>query len=502
MSALMPDWLRQRARLSPDRPALIAGRQRVLFADLDRRADLAAAHLARLGVHGGNRVALLLRNGIPFGVLIQALARLGAVVVPLNARLAGPELAWQLRDSRAAALVHEGVLGAAAVDAAEGLQGVLRVDAGEIDGVGRVPGTRADGARTAMREHLDLSSVQGIIYTSATSGRPKGVMLTYGNHWWSAVGSALNLGLSREDCWLAALPLYHVGGLAILWRSVIYGIAVVIHEQFDPDAVNREIEWGQVTLISVVGTMLSAMLDAHGSRPYSPTLRCALLGGGPVPRELLERCVRHRVPVAPTYGLTEAASQVTTLLPDELAANLGSAGKPLLPTEVRIDAPGGEVGEILVRGPTVMAGYAERPEETANILRDGWLRTGDLGHVDKDGYLYVADRREDLIISGGENVYPSEVETALRAHPQVEDAGVIGLPDATWGQVVAAAVKLRPGASISEDDLKTYCGARLARYKVPGRIWFVGDVPRAGGGKLLRRAVRQWAEERLSRERG
>jgi O-succinylbenzoic acid--CoA ligase len=501
MSALMPDWLRQRARLSPDRPALIAGRQRVLFTDLDRRAELAGGYLAGLGVTAGARVALLLGNGIPFGVLIHALARLGAVAVPLNARLAAPELAWQLRDSRAAVLVHDEALSAAAVAAAEGLPGLVHLDVAGIDGVGRLSGARAGETRVPMREHVDLSAVQGIIYTSATSGRPKGVLLTYGNHWWSAVGSALNLGVSRDDCWLAALPLYHVGGLAILWRSVIYGIPAIIHERFDPDAVNREIEWGQVTLTSLVSTMLQQMLDAHGPRPYSSTLRCALVGGGPAPHELLQRCVALNVPVAPTYGLTEAASQVATLQPDEVATNLGSAGKPLFPTEVRVDAPGGEVGEILVRGPTVMAGYADRSEDTASVLHDGWLHTGDLGYLGTGGYLYVVDRREDLIISGGENVYPTEVETALREHPSVEDAGVIALPDATWGQVVAAAVKLRPGMPASEDDLKTFCASRVARYKVPRRIWFVNELPRASGGKLLRHTVRQWAEGRLDQER-
>ncbi len=495
MSGLMPDWLRRRARLTPNRPALRAGPEQLSFSDLDHRVDLAAAELNRHGVTEGTRVALLLGNGIPFAVLVHALARLRAVAVPLNARLAAPELAWQLRDCRAAVLVHDTRLAGPAGAASSGAPHLTRLEAGSIDGAAAAP-----GATVARGDRLDLSTVQGIIYTSATSGRPKGVMLTYGNHWWSAVGSALNLGLNLDDCWLAALPLYHVGGMAILWRSVIYGIAVVIHDRFDADAVNCEIERGQVTLISVVGTMLQQMLDVQGGRPYAPTLRCALLGGGPASGDLLERCVRLGVPVAPTYGLTEAASQVATLLPDEVPSQPGSSGKPLFPTDIRIDTSGGEIGEILVRGPTVMAGYADRPEETARVLRDRWLHTGDLGHVDHDGYLYVVDRREDLIVTGGENVYPTEVERALLLHPTVVDAGVIGLPDERWGQAVAAVVKLAPGSATREDDLKDFCARHMAHYKVPRRIWLSDDVPRAGG-KVLRSVLRRWAEERWDKER-
>ena len=509
MSGLMPDWLRRRARLTPNRPALRAGPEQLLFRDLDRRVDLAAADLSRHGVTEGTRVALLLGNGIPFAVLIHALARLRAVAVPLNARLAAPELAWQLQDCRAAVVLHDTGLAGPAGAASSGAPHLTRLAAGSIDGAAGDGGrpsritddaATAPGAAAAPGDRIDLSTVQGIIYTSATSGRPKGVMLTYGNHWWSAVGSALNLGLNLDDCWLAALPLYHVGGMAILWRSVIYGMAVVIHDRFDAGAANREIERGQVTLLSVVGTMLQQMLDAQGDRPYAPTLRCVLLGGGPASGGLLERCVRLNLPVAPTYGLTEAASQVATLLPDEVPSRPGSSGNSLFPTDIRIDAPRGEIGEILVRGPTVMAGYADRPEETARALQDGWLHTGDLGHLDEGGYLYVADRREDLIVSGGENVYSSEVERTLLLHPAVSDAGVVGLPDDRWGQVVVAAVKLLPGSSGSEDDLRDFCARRIARFKIPRRIWFVDDVPRAGG-KVLRSVLRRWAEERWANER-
>jgi O-succinylbenzoic acid--CoA ligase len=489
----LPDWLGARARAFPRRLAVAAGGDRLTFGDLDRLTARAARQLAGLGAAAGTRVALLLGGGVQFAVLTHALARLGAVMVPVNTRLAAAEVAWRLQDARATHVVCDEA-NAGAAHAGSGGAGVQILTLAEL--------AVLPEADAPLRDRIALSDVQGIIYTSATTGRPKAVMLTFGNHLWSAVGSAFNLGLRNDDCWLAPLPLYHVGGLAILWRSVIYGIPAIVHGAFDPGEVNREIDVGGVTIVSVVSTMLQRMLEERGDRPYPPTLRCVLLGGGPAPLDLIEECLRRGVPVAPTYGLTEAASQVATLPPEEVSGRPGSAGRPLFPTEVRIERTDGEAGEILVRGPTVMAGYFGQPEETARVLRDGWLRTGDLGYLEGDGYLFVADRRDDLVVSGGENVYPAEVEVVLRTHPAVEDAGVFGLPDHEWGQVVAAAVTARRGASFDEEGVRAYCATRLARYKVPKRIWLVEDLPRSTSGKLIRRALRERFARCPEQERG
>jgi len=508
----LPDWLHQRALISPDRLALIAGSARWSFRDLDQQATQMAHRLSALGVGAGDRVALLLRNGAPFVVVVHALSRLGAVVVPLNTRLTPAELNWQLADVGAWLLINDEA-DSAATAAARDLPDLrlASVDAG----LHLRPYTQSTPATDAnvmlsKAKHLSgmpetlrfaqsdkggfpLDAAHSILYTSGTTGYPKGAVLTFGNHWWSAVGSALNLGLRADDRWLACLPLFHVGGLAILLRSVIYGITAMVHESFDPVDVNRAIDNG-VTIVSVVGAMLQRMLAARGDKPYPPSLRCVLLGGGPAPRDLLEDCARRGAPVVQTYGLTEAASQVATLSPEDALRKLGSAGKPLLPTELRIEQEGvvvgaGQVGEIVIRGPTVTPGYVNRPEATAHAIRNGWFHTGDLGYLDEEGYLYVLDRRDDLIISGGENVYPVEVEAALRAHPAVEDAGVVGVPDERWGQVPVAFVKLHDAATLTEPDLTAFCYTRLARYKVPAHIRFVESLPRNAAGKLLRRAL-------------
>jgi o-succinylbenzoate---CoA ligase len=491
---LLPDWLRRRALSAPGRIAIIADGHQLTFADLDRRTDDVATYLARLGVAAGDRIAVLLQNGVQFVETVHAMPRIGAMIVPVNLRLTAAEIAWQLDDAGAALLVTDRAtddLTRAIDERCPGLTIVPPLVTGEHDDTSTV-GQREG---LALIEHHDASEIHSIVYTSGTTGRPKGAMLTFGNHLWSAIGSALNLGVTPSDRWLVVLPLFHVGGLSILFRSVLYGIPVVIHESFNPAAVNRSIDEDRVTIVSVVATMLSRMLDERGERPYPAWLRCVLLGGGPAPRPLLEACAARDVPVTQTYGLTETASQVATLAPEDALRRLGSAGVPLYPNEVSIESDGrraqsGEPGEILVRGPIVTAGYHRLPDATASALIDGWLHTGDYGFLDESGFLYVLDRRDDLIVTGGENVYPAEVEAALLSHSAVEEAAVIGEPDPEWGQRVVAIV--RATREIGPNELQAYCRASLASYKVPAVIRFRTEpLPRTAAGKLIRRELRE-----------
>ena len=426
-----------------------------------------ALALRAQGVVAGDRVATLFPNGEASAIIPHAVLRLGATLVPLNTRLAPAEIEWQVEQVKPRVVISS-------------------ADQLRMRRFGRAEAPDAESAFSEPMSDHPLA----IIYTSGTTGRPRGAVLTVANFAASARASAANLGVRDDDRWLAVLPLFHVGGLSILLRSAMQGTCAVVHERFDAAAVTRAIDEDHITIVSLVSVMIQRLLDERGDRPFPSSLRAVLAGGGPVPPTLLERCARAGMPVMQTYGLTEAASQVATLSPADALARIGSAGRPLEGTAIRIH--GGVEGEILVRGPTVMAGYFDDPDATSRAIVDGWLHTGDIGRLDDDGYLYVLDRRDDLIVTGGENVYPAEVEGVLAAHPSVEEAAVIGTPDDIWGQQVAAFVRFKAGATASIDALTAWCRERLAGYKVPRVVHIVdAALPRTAAGKLQRSALRK-----------
>jgi O-succinylbenzoic acid--CoA ligase len=349
----------------------------------------------------------------------------------------------------------------------------------------------------APQADLELGSDHAVLFTSGTTGIPKGVCLTYANQLASARASAQRLGSAPDDRWLLCLPTFHIGGLAIALRAAIDATCVAV-EPFEPARVARALARAPIRLASMVPTMLARVIDAGLERPAA--LRALLLGGGPIPPVLVERCLARRIPAAPTYGLTEAASQVATLRPDELRDAGDTAGTALADTELCIAredgsrAAPGEPGQILVRGPQVMRGYLDRPEETAATLAGGWLHTGDVGALDASGRLRVLDRREDLIVSGGENVYPAEVEAALAAHPAVREAAVIARADPQWGQSVHAVVAPEPGSALDAGALDAWLRTRLAGFKRPRSYSFRDALPRTPSGKLRRAELRREVE--------
>ena len=497
---LLPNWLIRCSENFPQHLAVRYKDVRWTFATLEQQVTHLAHQLATLGVRSGSRVALLATNGLSYVTCVHALTRLGAILVPLNTRLTLDELCWQLQDVSATLLVSDEHHTANSLEIQQVLphlpHTILLTSSDNAD----VFLHDVDEIAVPLQPLIDLNATQAIMYTSGTTGYPKGVLITYGMQWWNAIGSALNLGHQPDDCWLACMPFFHIGGLSILMRSVIYGISVIVQEKFDPAAVNRAICEERVTIISVVATMLQRMLvnldqgekDAH----YPATLRCVLLGGGPAPRSLLEDCARRAIPVAQSYGLTEACSQAVTLAPVDSLRKIGSAGRPLLPVQLRImnenrPALPDEPGTIYLKGPTITPGYADRPEATRSAFRDGWFSTGDIGYLDADGYLYVLDRRNDLIISGGENIYPAEIESVLMGYPDVEEAGVCGQDDPQWGQVPVAFIHLHPGSTANAESILEYADLHLARYKLPHAIHFVEALPRNSAGKLLRRELRK-----------
>jgi o-succinylbenzoate---CoA ligase len=440
---ILDNWLAQRAQTSPERTALVADGSALTYAELEVEATSVARRLAGRGARRGATVGISMPPGRDAVVLLHALMKLGAIALPLDPRLVEAE--------------REAILAAES-------------PALVVENLDSLATTEAD--LPLLGEH-DLNELHCRILTSGTSAGPRPIGLTYGNHVWSAVGSAFNLGVDPEDRWLCCLPLSHVSGLSIVMRSVIYGTTAVIEPRFEIDRVGEAIENARVSLVSLVATMLARLLEAEVglSKP-----RAILVGGGPVPSDVLEEAIGRGARVVQTYGLTEAASQVTTLTPADAARKLGSAGRPLLTTHLRISD-----GEILVQGPTVAPGCADP---------DGWLHSGDLGRIDEEGFLYVEDRIDDLIVSGGENVVPSEVEEVLLRHPEVAEAAVIGRQDPEWQQAVTAVVVPRAGARLSAEELRRHCAGLLGRHKVPKRIELASELPRTQSGKLLRRALR------------
>jgi o-succinylbenzoate---CoA ligase len=413
-------WLLRAARRRPERAAI----DDIPYAELLARVDDEARRLAGAGVRPGDRVAIALPPSAAFCETLHACLRLGAVAVPVDVRAGAAERAVV---TAGATVVVDGPLDAAPAD---------------------VP----------LRETIDLEATAVVVHTSGTTAAPRPVELTAGNWLWSALGSAVALGLDPAERWLCALPLSHVGGLSVILRSAIYATTALVHERFDTDRVLAELARPDgPTLVSLVPTTLRRLLDAGLREP--PALRWALLGGAPVADALLERAAAAGVPVAPTYGLTEACSQVTTL------------GAPLFCTRVEL----ADDDEILVSGPTVAPGAAPV------------LRTGDLGAWAPDGTLRIVGRKADTIVSGGENVAPAEVEAVLEAHPLVAEAAVHGRPDAEWGEAVVATVV--PHDGVPPDELRAWCAARLAAPKVPKTVTFADALPRTRSGKLERRRL-------------
>jgi O-succinylbenzoic acid--CoA ligase len=447
---LVESWLARAAAQRPQRPALQTPAEDWSYAQLYAAARFGAGALAARGAGPGVRVAIALPAGLAFAQALHACLLLGAVAVPVDLRLAAREQAR--------------ILDGAGVLVSEPL------------GEGPVP-----GALPVDLRH-DLDAVAVVIHTSGTTAAPRPVELTYGNLLWSALGSAVALGIGEDERWLCALTLAHVGGLSILVRAAIRSTTAIIHERFEVDRVLYDLSAREATGVSLVATTLARLLDAGLRRPEH--LRCALTGGGPVPAALVARAREAGVPVGLTYGLSQAASQVTTTPLVEIMRGLDgdgdgdrSAGPPLFCTRVRIAAD----DEILVRGPTVAPG---------TLGPDGWLHTGDLGGLDDRGRLLVTGRKVDTIVSGGENIAPAEVEAVLEAHPQVLEAAVLARADPRWGEAVTAIVLARAGATPDPETLRAHCAAALAPFKVPKRFEFASEpLPRTSSGKLLRREL-------------
>jgi len=473
MAEVIPHWLTKQADLAPNNIAIeLDNRNKITFQQLKEKSQQFARKLAMLDITKGDHVGIFSTNCIEMVVAIHALSYLGAVGVLLNTRLTKNELDYQIVDANVKLLLTTNQL----KEQASKLQVDTVCDFSEVN--------ELTEKQVELIKELQLDDHFTIIYTSGTTGFPKGVIHTYGNHWWSSIGSALNLGIDKNDKWLIPLPIFHVSGLSTMIKSVIYGMPVYLLEKFDEKKVHHALMKENITIISVVTVMVQRLMELLGDNTYPEKLRCMLLGGGPAPKPLLEQAKERQIPVFQSYGMTETSSQIVTLSPSDALRKIGSAGKPLFPAQLKIQEEKDGMGEILVKGPMVTKGYFNNEEANIKAFQDGWLKTGDIGYVDEDGFLYVIDRRKDLIISGGENIYPSEIESVLSGMTQIKEVAVTGKPDEKWGKVpIAFVVK---DQEVEADEVFQYAQSKLAKYKIPKEIYFVESLPRNASNKLVR----------------
>jgi fatty-acyl-CoA synthase len=489
--------------MTPDRTALVFDDKRTSYAALDERVRRLAAVLRDRGVGVGDRVAYLGPNHPAFLETFFATAAIGAVFVPLNTRLAAPELTYMLDDSGASVLVfgpeHADVV--ARIADRPALTQRIAV-AGEYEQL--LAGAPAEPVDAAVA----LDDICMIMYTSGTTGHPKGAMLTHGNLTWNCYNLLVDLDLAGDEVALVSAPLFHTAALNHTALPVfLKGGTNVLVTKFDPAGSFDLIAEHRITLMFGVPAMFQQIaLSPRWEKTDLSSLRILHCGGAPVPTPLIRTYQERGLTFVQGFGMTEASPGVLMLRPDDSVRKAGSAGTPMFFTDVRVVDPAGtdtavgEPGEVIVRGPNVMAGYWQRPDETARTLDGGWLHSGDVATVDEEGFVTIVDRIKDMIISGGENIYPAEIEAVLYEHPAVAECAVVGLPDGRWGEVGHALVVLRDHATATPEEILGFLDGRLARYKIPRTLLLVDTLARNASGKLLRHQMRTDAARTVAEE--
>ncbi|MGX5715436.1 o-succinylbenzoate--CoA ligase [Arthrobacter sp. MAHUQ-56] len=509
-------WLQRRRRKSGAKTALLSGTRTLTYEELAERSDRLANALRNRGVAKGDRVAYLGENHPSFVETFFACGLLGAIFVPLNTRLAPPELQFQLQDSGARLLVNAGALDATASAALDGTEVthrlVVAADGGTEPSAATSPAAVEHSAVEHYEEVLQEAAPDAfdvpvghddgamILYTSGTTGKPKGALLTHGNITWNCINTIVDMDLNRNDVALMISPLFHVASLDMgLLPMLLKGATVVLEAKFDTARVLELIQEHKVTTLNGVPTTFQMLCEDPGwAAADLGSLDKLTCGGSAIPRRVLDAYEDRGIGFTSCYGMTETAPGATMLPVDRSRDKAGSAGLPHFFTDVRIAEPmggvaaPGEVGEIQISGPNVIKEYWNRPEATAASYADGsWFRSGDMGYRDEEGFLFVSDRLKDMIISGGENIYPAEVEAVISEHSAVGSVAVIGVPDDKWGEVPQAIVTLREGASLSSEELRSFLDGRLARYKIPKSLVVVDDMPRTASGKIRKMELRK-----------
>jgi fatty-acyl-CoA synthase len=503
MSVRAYDWIAHHARNTGTALATVdLGEQRRLsYAQLHERVGRLAAWLHSQGVGKGDRAAILAQNCTDFFELQFACGRLGAIFVPLNWRLTVPELRFIVGDAAPRVLIHDPEFGdtaTALLQAVNGLRLLERRGPASAYERALADSTPLPPAQWAGARHDDVST---IMYTSGTTGQPKGAMITHGMTFWNVVNLGGPAEVSHSSVFLCVLPLFHTGGLNCYSNPVFHaGGTVIVPRVFEPGEALAIIGDPQVGLTHFFGVPAHYQFMLQHERFAEADLsrlQVAGVGGAPMPVPLLEAWLSRGVALIQGYGMTETSPAVLALDRRDAARKIGAAGLPVLHTEVRIvdelgaDVPAGEMGELWVRGPNITPGYWNRPDANASSFTDGWLHTGDAARVDEEGFYYIVDRTKDMYISGGENVYPAEVESVLYQLPELAEAAVIGIPDERWGEVGMAIVVVKPGMALSAEQVIDHCRENLARFKLPRTVTFIEALPRNATGKVHKPTLRQ-----------
>jgi fatty-acyl-CoA synthase len=497
------DWFARWALYAPDRVALEdaeSGRT-YTYAECREATDRAARFLSdEFDIREGDRVAVLAATEMEYVFLLFAAQKLGAILVPLNFRLSPREISYLLGDSTPRLLLHQRRFAEIVTAIDDGVRPPRQLFFdGEDSYLSRLEDTRLPSHAVPVRAGADTPCM--ILYTSGTSGAPKGAIITPGMIFWNSVNTTLRLDLDHHDVTVTYAPLFHTGGWNVLTTPFLHrGAKVVFLGKFEPDLFLRLCERHRVTILFGLPTIMEMLRRSpEFGRVDLSSARFAIVGGEPMPLELIRAWQDRGIAIRQGYGLTEFGPGVFSLQEEHAERKIGSIGFPNFYVEARVvddsdeDVPPGGVGELILRGPVCTPGYWNRPEASAEALRGGWFHTGDLVREDEEGFFYVVDRKKDMYKTGGENVYPAEVEHYLRTHPDVLEVAVIGVSDPRWGEAGKAYVVLREGADLTSEQIVDFCAGRLARFKTPREIAFVESLPRGDSGKILKRALKERA---------
>jgi fatty-acyl-CoA synthase len=504
------DWIRKWSFLQPHKRALIFEDHPFTYQETNQRTNQLCHLLLELGIRKGDRVSVLLYNCHQYIEIFFALSKIGAILVPLNWRLVAPELKFIIEDSGSRMLIFDPEF----EEVIASVRPHLNLSNGDYISVGTpCPDWTKDYEKGLLECSVQEPPLQISVgdedphifmYTSGTTGTPKGAILSHRKTFFNALNGDIFYNLTSKDIMIVSRPMFHSGGLLVEAAPVLYkGGTLILKKRFRPNEILEAIQKYRVTLLEMAATVYQFILQECDLTQYDlSSIRCYFTGGERVPKAMLQEYYRKGIAISQIFGQTEA-STITFLSPDDAILKIGSVGLPVFHGEVRIvdkmgkDVSPEEVGEIIVKGPTLMSGYWNRPDLTAETIRDGWLFTGDLARRDEEGYIYIVDREKDMYVSGGENVYPAEIEKVLHTHPKIFDAGIVGVPDEKWSEVGKAFIVLKPGETMGNGEVFEFLKGKVAKYKIPKYVEYIEELPKTASGKIQKFLLKERHQNKL-----